>query len=192
MTKYPDIFAALAAPFGKEELKTRQQGGKTLTYVTARTVMNRLDEVLGPANWWDAYHPGENAVLCELTIRLPDGQLLTKCDIGGKAGMADDGDDEKSGASDALKRAAVKLGVGRYLYRDGVPTFVREREPAIEAATTATAPAPAAVVPPEPAASPATRNGGNGSPPRSGKALFAWTKEQEQRHEVGLLKYLNN
>ena len=31
----------------------------------------------------------------------------------------------------------------------------------------------------------------NGNPPRSGKALFAWTKEQEQRYEVGLLKYLN-
>jgi hypothetical protein len=30
-----------------------------------------------------------------------------------------------------------------------------------------------------------------GVPPRSGRALFAWTKEQEQRHEVGLLKYLN-
>ena len=26
---------------------------------------------------------------------------------------------------------------------------------------------------------------------RTGKALFAWTKDMEQRHEVGLLKYLN-
>ncbi|MHC5541002.1 Rad52/Rad22 family DNA repair protein, partial [Singulisphaera rosea] len=30
-----------------------------------------------------------------------------------------------------------------------------------------------------------------GNPPRSGKALFAWTRDQEQRHSVGLLKYLN-
>lgn len=29
-------------------------------------------------------------------------------------------------------------------------------------------------------------------PPRSGKALFAWTKEQEQKYEVSLLKYLNS
>jgi hypothetical protein len=27
--------------------------------------------------------------------------------------------------------------------------------------------------------------------PGSGRALFAWTREQEQRHQVGLLKYLN-
>ena len=37
--------------------------------------------------------------------------------------MSDSGDDDKSGYSDAFKRAAVKFGVGRYLYRDGVPSF---------------------------------------------------------------------
>src|SRR5206468_2281753 len=63
--------------------------------------------------------------LCRLTIRLPDGSELTKCDAGGYAGMADSGDDDKSGYSDAFKRAAVKFGVARYLYRDGVPTFAR-------------------------------------------------------------------
>lgn len=31
-----------------------------------------------------------------------------------------------------------------------------------------------------------------GSAPRSGRALFAWVKDQEQRHEVGLLKYINS
>jgi hypothetical protein len=35
------------------------------------------------------------------------------------------------------------------------------------------------------------RQGGNDEAPRSGKALFAWVKEQEQRHEIGLVKYLN-
>jgi hypothetical protein len=28
--------------------------------------------------------------------------------------------------------------------------------------------------------------------PSSGRGFFAWIKEQEQRHEVGLLKYLNS
>lgn len=32
---------------------------------------------------------------------------------------------------------------------------------------------------------------GESQAPRTGKALFAWCKEMEQRHEVGLLKYLN-
>jgi len=203
MTKHPDLFAALAAPFETHELKLRSTTGRQLTYITARTAMNRLDNVLGPENWWDEYVPSENSVLCRLTIRLPDGSTLTKCDAGGYAGMADSGDDDKSGYSDSFKRAAVKFGVARYLYRDGVPAFVQERMPAAEPAqatpptpaATATPPAEAATAPAPPPANGqgqrATGSGGNGNPPRSGKALFAWTKDQEQRHQVGLLKYLN-
>jgi hypothetical protein len=183
MTKYPDLFAALAAPFHPEELKVRSQAGRQFYYMTARTVMNRLDNILGPENWYDSYEPGEHSVLCKLTIRLPDGSLLTKQDAGGYAGMADSGDDEKSGYSDGFKRAAVKFGIGRYLYRDGVPSFAQDHELPGESA-----PAP------EPAVAEARPHTGqsNGSPPRSGRALFAWTKEQEQRHEVGLLKYLSS
>ena len=55
--------------------------------------MNRLDSVLGPENWWDDYIPLENSVVCKLTLRLPDGSTVTKCDAGGYAGMADQGDD---------------------------------------------------------------------------------------------------
>jgi len=187
MTKFPDLFAALAAPFENHEVKLRSApGGRQLHYITARTAMNRLDSVLGPENWWDEYTPLENSVVCKLTVRLPDGSTVTKCDAGGYAGMADSGDDDKSGFSDAFKRAAAKFGVARYLYRDGVPSFVREREPGVEKLPAEPAAAPE---PQGRAEAPAARS--NGSPPRSGKALFAWTKEQEQRHEVGLLKYLN-
>jgi Rad52/22 family double-strand break repair protein len=115
------LWACLSAGFPEDQVRTRPQGGRQLPYITARTVMNRLDEVLGPANWWDKYMPIENGVICELTIRFPDGSTLTKSDAGGCAGMADAGDDEKSAFSDAFKRAAVKFGVGRYLYGDGVP-----------------------------------------------------------------------
>jgi hypothetical protein len=194
MTQFPDLFTALAAPFEDHEVKIRAaQGGRQLHYITARTAMNRLDSVLGPENWWDEYAPLENSVICRLTIRLPDGQVITKSDAGGYAGMADSGDDDKSGFSDSFKRACAKFGVARYLYRDGVPSFVREREPAVETtapATVAAEPAPAA----EnriPERSGSYRGARDSAPPRSGKALFAWTKEQEQRHEVGLLKYLN-
>ncbi|WP_435016108.1 Rad52/Rad22 family DNA repair protein [Tundrisphaera sp. TA3] len=194
MTQFPDLFAALAAPFEAQEVRARSQAGRQLHYITARTAMNRLDTVLGPENWWDEYTPGENSVLCKLTIRLPDGTTLTKADAGGYAGMPDQGDDDKSGFSDAFKRAAVKMGVGRYLYRDGVPAFVREREPAVaapvavEVAASAPSPAPAPAQAQEPAP---LRSAGHGNTPRTGRALFAWTKEQEQRHEVGLLRYLN-
>jgi len=187
MTQFPDLFAALAAPFEPEEIKVRSQTGRQLHYVTARTVMNRLDNALGPENWWDEYVPLENSVVCRLTIRMPDGSTITKSDAGGYAGMADSGDDDKSGFSDAFKRACVKIGVARYLYRDGVPGFVQERTPATEASTSVVHAA-------EAPAGPTNRSGSrvNGNPPRTGKALFAWIKDQEQRYEVGLLKYLNS
>jgi hypothetical protein len=120
MTDYLQIFAALAAPFRGSEIKARPQGNRQLQYITARTVMNRLDEVLGPERWWDEYQPLEHSVICRLSIRLPDGSVLTKSDAGGYAGMTDQGDDDKSGFSDAFKRAAVKFGIGRHLYGDGV------------------------------------------------------------------------
>jgi hypothetical protein len=195
MTQYPDLFTALATPFESTEVRTRTQANRQIHYITARTAMNRLDSVVGPENWWDEYIPGENSVLCKLTVRMPDGSTLTKADAGGYAGMSDQGDDDKSGFSDAFKRAAVKFGVGRYLYRDGVPTFVKDRDPVL-AQPVATDPAPAPTpVSAEPAPTPSrgsnSSGNGQGSAPRSGRALFAWTKEQEQRHEVGLLKYLN-
>jgi hypothetical protein len=230
------VFRELALAFDPQEVRVRTQGGRQLQYITARTAMNRLDDVVGAENWWDEYVPGENSVLCKLSIRLPDGEVLTKCDAGGYAGMADSGDDDKSGYSDAFKRAAAKFGIARYLYRDGVPRY-HEPEPGGNvdfensgADTTDPAPAPRpprdlgtpnpphnagravpADRPPqrapeaprndrrddrsnhtahEPAAPPPKRQGEN-STPRTGRALFAWTKEQEQRHEVDLLKYLN-
>jgi hypothetical protein len=206
MTQYPDLFAALAAPFEAHEVKSRNAGGRQVHYITARTAMNRLDGVLGPENWWDTYAPAEHSVQCALSIRLPDGQVLTKCDAGGNAGMADEGDDDKSGYSDAFKRAAVKFLVGRYLYRDGVPDF-RAAAPQAEAdeprdvQAPADHPAPPPVSRPEeprqepagqrPQQRPGDGQGAHHGPPRTGKALFAWSKEQEQRYEVGLLKYLN-
>ncbi len=206
MTQHRDLFAALAAPFDSDEVKLRSQAGRQLHYVTARTVMNRLDEVLGPENWWDDFVPLEHSVICRLTIRMPDGSTLTKSDAGGYAGMADPGDDDKSGFADAFKRAAVKFGVGRYLYRDGIPRFAREvlrgcaevESLATNAETPAEPvhqnPPSGSAAPAAPTVNPSSRNGnGEDSPnvPRTGRALFAWTKDQDEKYEYGLLKHLN-
>lgn len=125
---YQAIWAALAAPFHPNELKTKPGKGKqVLTFVTARSVMNRLDEILGPENWTDTYEPfGINGCRCRLTVTMPDGKSITKEGVGGVTAMNDPSDTDKTGESDSLKRAAVKLGVGRYLYQDGVPDFVDE------------------------------------------------------------------
>jgi hypothetical protein len=201
-TQYPDLFAALAAPFAPHEVKSRDHNGRHLLYITARTAMNRLDEILGPENWTDSYVASETSVLCLLTIRLPDGTAITKCDAGGHAGMKSQEDDEKSAYSDAFKRACVKFGVGRYLYRDGVPGFVTDRCGAV------VAPASEPPAGPEPRRGPwgggggagpdprrAPASGGNGDrtydgPPRTGKALFAFLKQVEQERGIPILQYM--
>jgi hypothetical protein len=197
MIQHLELFAALAAPFEPEEIKVRSQAGRSLPYITARTIMNRLDDVLGPSNWWDDYQPLEHSVICRLTVRLPDGTTLTKCDAGGYAGMADPGDDDKSGFADAFKRAAVKFGVGRYLYRDGVPRFARHEPTARHDVAAAPAPSSSAARPAakqkEPSAPDSRPQPVAGSPaaPRSGRALFAWAKKQDESNNYGLVHHLN-
>ena len=112
-------FAKLAALFDPKEIEWRAgatNGDKTkamaVAYITSRAIMNRLDAVVGPENWRDNYMPGPSGgVMCGLSIRV-NGEWITKYD------GADNSDIEavKGGFSDAIKRAAVKWGIGRYLY----------------------------------------------------------------------------
>lgn len=87
----------------KNKDKTRAM---MLCYIDARDVMDRLDEVCG-ANWSDAYEEVNGRTVCQITI---DG--MTRADGAGDT----DFEGEKGGLSDAFKRAAVKWGIGRYLY----------------------------------------------------------------------------
>jgi hypothetical protein len=178
---YP-IFIDLARPFRAEEVKSRSQAGRTFKYITARTVMNRLDDGVGPGNWWDDYVPLEHSVICRLTIQLPDGRTVTKCDAGGYAGLPDEGDDDKSAFSDAFKRAAVKFGIGRYLYNDGVPSWA---EPEAKANPNPAAPVIEAETPGQTLAKWAARNPDAldfltrvGSDLGFPKALNTWNQEQ--------------
>src|SRR5262245_17027892 len=116
------LMEALAAPFELSEVKFKPQVVKgnramVLTYVDARVIQDRLDEVLGTRNWQDDYEClPDGSVLCRLKIRV-GGEWLTKVDVGGPSEQPDTGDRVKAAFSDALKRAAVKFGIGRYLYR---------------------------------------------------------------------------
>lgn len=120
-----EIVKALAAPFDPKDVKWKPQAVKgeralAVAYVTARGVMERLDAVLGPQNWQDDYEPlPDGNVLCRLKVRFDPStqEWITKADVGGPSEQPDSGDRGKSAVSDSLKRAAVKLGVGRYLYR---------------------------------------------------------------------------
>lgn len=87
-----------------------------LAYIDSRDVMDRLDTVLGPDCWRDEYEVLQaGAVRCRLSLRV-GGEWVAKEDVGGASAQPDPGDKMKAAFSDALKRAAVKWGIGRYLY----------------------------------------------------------------------------
>lgn len=117
-----EIAQALSAPFESSEVKFKPQsisGNRALAvpFVDARVVMDRLDDVLGVFNWKDSYTVlPDGAVICRLEIRI-DGEWIGKEDVGGESEQPDEGDRRKAAFSDSLKRAAVKVGVARYLYR---------------------------------------------------------------------------
>src|SRR5262245_31039467 len=112
----------LAEPFDPSEVKFKPQVVKNnkalaMAYVDARVIQDRLDDVLGVDGWQDAFEllPDGSAV-CRLSCKL-GAEWLTKVDVGSPSEQPDPGDRVKAAFSDALKRAAVKFGVGRYLYR---------------------------------------------------------------------------
>lgn len=128
---------ALAAEFPESEIEFRpgvvKQDDKAaegfvalaLAYITSRAVMDRLDEVVGVENWYDEYSPAPaGGVMCTLYIRV-DNEWLGKSDVG----VNTDFEPEKGGFAESFKRAAVKFGIGRYLYN--LPNLwwnVREKE----------------------------------------------------------------
>ena len=119
MTK--DIAAALAAPFTGADLKTRPgRGGLTFTYADARAVAQRLDDVLGIAGWQFEVKVADAArsVVHGTLIAVIDGVTTVRQDFG-YPNSAQDDEPYKSAASDALRRCAAQIGVGRSLYSSG-------------------------------------------------------------------------
>lgn len=116
------IGAALAVPFDPREIKWKPQTVKNnramaIAYIDARLIEDRLDEVVGPGGWQDDYEIlNDGSVVCRLRVLVGAG-WVTKADVGSPSEQPDPGDRMKAAFSDALKRAAVKYGIGRYLYR---------------------------------------------------------------------------
>ena len=116
------LAAALSEPFKPGEVKFKPQSVRNnrclaMAYIDARLIQDRLDEVLGVENWQDHYEIlTDGSVMCRLRINL-GGRWITKADVGSPSDQPDSGDRLKAAFSDALKRAAVKFGIGRYLSR---------------------------------------------------------------------------
>lgn len=146
-----ELSEALAEPFNPLDIEWRiQKAGESngkkwamvLAYVNNRAIMDRLDEVFGIGGWQNEYQfMPDGGMLCGLKCRIPikDGQdteWVIKYDGADKTNI----EATKGGLSNAMKRAAVQWGIGRYLYRldttfvtlkaeelaGGIPAFVKE------------------------------------------------------------------
>ena len=120
-----DISKALCAPFEEKDLKHRPgRAGMTFTYADARAVAQRLDDVLGIEGWQFEVKVADgarNVVHGSLAVVI-GGKTTIRQDFG-YPNSAQDDEPLKSAASDALRRCAAQLGVGRSLYspEKGVP-----------------------------------------------------------------------
>lgn len=82
-----------------------------VAFINSRDVQNLLDEVVGQENWQDDYKEVKGNVYAGIGIKV-GSEWIWKWDCGVESNM----DAQKGEASDAFKRAAVKWGVGRFLY----------------------------------------------------------------------------
>jgi hypothetical protein len=133
MQTVSDFYAALKAPFPVDEVSWRigsttkdKKKGQALAYIDARSVFDRLDAVCSNFGWQCNYSHAASKdakTICNLGLLMPVGpadadlstvdfQWIWRADGAGDT----DFEGEKGAISDALKRAAVRFGVGRYLY----------------------------------------------------------------------------
>lgn len=121
---------ALAAPFDPDKVDWRigstnadKTKGMALAYVDARVVMDRLDEVCGAEGWQCEYPHAGAKTSCQIGIKI-ENEWVWKGDGAGDT----DFEGEKGAFSDAFKRAAVKWGIGRYLYDLKAPWVAIEQK----------------------------------------------------------------
>lgn len=90
-----------------------ERGCSLLLYKDARCDMNILDETFGIYGWKKHYEMIGGQLFCTIEIKDPDtGEWIAKQDVG----VESNSEPEKGRASDAQKRAAFAVGIGRELY----------------------------------------------------------------------------
>lgn len=107
-----DFFAAEDVEWKPITISKKTNKGLAAAYITNRAIMDRLDNVAGPENWRNEFTSGPGGgILCGISIRIGT-EWVTKWD------GAENTDIEpvKGGLSNAMRRAAVQWGIGRYLY----------------------------------------------------------------------------
>lgn len=117
-----ELLAKLSAPFDPFDIEWRvQQAGESngkvwamvLAYITNRAIMERLDDVFGVGGWQNEYKPmPDGGIICGIKAKVGD-EWIVKYDGADKTAI----EATKGGLSNAMKRAGVQWGIGRYLYR---------------------------------------------------------------------------
>lgn len=123
-TAAEDLQKQLSDPFPEQDIEWRvQQSGlkknsqepwvMVIPYLTNRAVQQRLDDVFGFGNWGNEYKPTPcgKGYLCGIKVKVGD-EWVTKWDGAEHTQV----EALKGALSNSMKRAAVQLGVGRYLY----------------------------------------------------------------------------
>ena len=92
---------------------TKENGLSLVLFIDARTVMDKLDEAVGPMNWKREHRTVGDSIYCKISIRNNEtGEWISKEDVG----SASPASAEKGESSDSFKRAGVCWGIGRELY----------------------------------------------------------------------------
>lgn len=113
------IVKELQEPFKEEYLEykvgatnSEKTMGLALVYVQARSIQNRLDQVVGMNNWKTSYIEVQGGFLCSMSLRI-NGEWIEKQD----GAQITEYESVKGGISSAFKRVASSgWGIGRYLY----------------------------------------------------------------------------
>jgi hypothetical protein len=98
-------------PYQWRVQECKEYGANCVAYIDSRDVQDRLDEVLGPGSWQSDYKEVKGVVYGGIGIKINE-DWIWKWDCGTESNV----EKEKGEASDAFKRAAVKWGIGRFLY----------------------------------------------------------------------------
>lgn len=198
-----NFWRSLAAPFPENSYKTRDgHSGRKYTYLAPRAIMNRLDDVVGPANWDLQYIETSRGMICRIIIEAPDEtehgwKRVSRDGGGGFRAMNDDDSTFKTGFSSAIKTAAAALGIGRELYEEGMPIYCADMHDTIASGAPSSGPGTGK----QPVRPTSNGNGSNGNgnggysnegpskPPfgRTGKAAYAWAMDTGKHFNADIL-----
>lgn len=103
-------------PFKWRVQSQNENGAQCVAYIDSRQAAEKLDDVVGPLGWQSDYRVIEGKLYGGVAVRDGDNGWVWKWDCGTESNT----EKEKGQASDAFKRAAVKWGVGRFLYDQGL------------------------------------------------------------------------